>query len=92
MTLIFSHKGLRSLYFDGKHSGISPSHSAKINRILAKLSVAVKPSDMNVPGWSLHPLRDDLLGYWSVRIETNWRIIFKFDGDDIVNIDYRDYH
>ena len=30
--------------------------------------------------------------YWSVKVNKNYRIIFKFDGQDAFDIDYIDYH
>ena len=47
---------------------------------------------MNVPGWQLHALRGDLSGHWSVRVNGNWRLIFCFEGEDAVLVDYLDYH
>jgi proteic killer suppression protein len=48
---------------------------------------------MNVPGWRLHPLKGrDLGGHWSVWVNGNWRMTFKFEGDDAVLVDYQDYH
>lgn len=47
---------------------------------------------MNVPGWNLHPLKGDLAGHWSVKGNGNWRMTFAFDGEDVILIDYQDYH
>jgi proteic killer suppression protein len=47
---------------------------------------------MNVPGWGLHPLSDDLKGHWAVSVNGNWRMTFTFDGTDAVLVDYMDYH
>jgi toxin HigB-1 len=45
---------------------------------------------MGLPGLQLHALKGDLSGYWSV--SGNWRIIFRFEGIDAVDVDYVDYH
>ena len=50
------------------------------------------PDDMAFPGWRLHPLGHDLAGYWSVAVNGNWRMIFRFDGEDAELVDYLDYH
>lgn len=47
---------------------------------------------MDVPGWHLHPLKGKLIGHWSVRVSGNWRMTFKFEGEDAVLVDYQDYH
>ncbi|WP_246535011.1 type II toxin-antitoxin system RelE/ParE family toxin [Methylomonas paludis] len=45
-----------------------------------------------MPGWRLHQLSGNLLGYYSIVVNGNWRIIFKFAGEDVVLVDYLDYH
>jgi len=50
------------------------------------------PEDMNVPGWRLHPLAQDLAGHYSVRVNGNWRMTFTFDGPDAILVDYQDCH
>jgi proteic killer suppression protein len=47
---------------------------------------------MDLPGWRLHPLKGELKGLWSVWVNANWRIIFRFDGKDAVDVDLVDYH
>ncbi len=36
--------------------------------------------------------RGDLKGHWSLTVNANWRMVFTFEGDDAVLVDYRDYH
>jgi proteic killer suppression protein len=64
----------------------------KISRILARLDVATRPEQMNLPGWGLHPLKAGLKGFWSVWVTGNWRIVFRFEGSDAVDVDLMDYH
>jgi proteic killer suppression protein len=59
---------------------------------LAQLDVASKPDDMDLPGFKLHPLKGDRAGFWSVTIGANWRVIFKFEGGDVTDVDLTDYH
>jgi proteic killer suppression protein len=47
---------------------------------------------MNVPGWKLHPLKGELKGRWAVWVSGNRRLTFEFDGEDVILIDYQDYH
>jgi len=47
---------------------------------------------MNVPGWRLHPLTGDLAGRWSVWVNGNWRLTFRFADRDAELVDYRDHH
>lgn len=46
---------------------------------------------MGLANWHLHPLKGDLAGHWSVRVSGNWRLTFKFDGEDAIVVNYLDY-
>lgn len=47
---------------------------------------------MNVAAWKLHPLHGELAGHWSVKVNGNWRIIFRFVDGNAEVVDYLDYH
>jgi len=47
---------------------------------------------MDFPGWRLHSLKGDRARLWSVRVSGNWRIVFRFDGSEAVDVDLIDYH
>jgi toxin HigB-1 len=40
----------------------------------------------------LHPLKGGRQGYWAVTVRANWRIVFRFDGEDAADVDLVDYH
>ena len=88
----FKHNGLQLFFETGDKSGIRPDHASRLARQLRQLNDAVNPREMNIPGWKLHPLSGDLSGYWSVMVNGNWRMIFVFDGEDVILVDYRDDH
>ena len=88
----FLHSGLEDFYRSGSKAGIQPAHASKLRRQLTLLDASVAASDMNVPGWRLHPLKGELKGHWSVRVSGNWRMTFKFEGEDAILVDYQDYH
>ncbi len=50
------------------------------------------PQDLDLPGYRLHQLSGELAGFWSIRTSGNWRVIFQFDGRDIVEVRFVDYH
>lgn len=61
--------------------------------MLTRLDNALRPKDMNAPGWKLHPLTGNLAGHWAVWVDANWRLTFALDGEDaVVELDYQDYH
>jgi proteic killer suppression protein len=88
----FRHAGLKKFFITGSKAGIQPKHAARIQEQLSVLNVAKRPEQMNVPGWDLHPLKGDLGGHWSVKVSGNWRLTFRFEGDDAILVDYQDYH
>ena len=88
----FRHRGLKHLFEDDDRSGISPQHADKIGRILAQLKRSSKPSDMDLPSFRLHPLKGDMIGFWSVTIQANWRIVFRFEEGNVTDVDLVDYH
>jgi proteic killer suppression protein len=92
MIVSFRHKGLRSYYEKGDTSKLQSQHLAKIRLILTRLDAASVPEEMQVPGYNLHQLSGDLKGFWSVKVNGNYRIIFRFKGINACDVDYIDYH
>ena len=88
----FKHKGLERFFITGSRMGIKPEHADKIERILDRLDASISVADMNLPGYRLHELKGKNSGTWSVTVNANWRITFKFDGLNAVFVDYQDYH
>lgn len=92
MIISFRHKGLQAFFETGGKAGIQPHHAPKLQRQLVRLDQAKGPDDMNVPGWRLHALDGDLAGHFSIWVNGNWRLTFKFAGQNAVLVDYQDYH
>jgi proteic killer suppression protein len=63
-----------------------------VQEILTVLDAAATPHDLDFPGYRLHPLKDDLRGFWSVTVRANWRVIFHFVGVDAFDVEWIDYH
>ena len=92
MIRSFRHAGLERFFFTGSKAGIQPKHARRLEEQLSVLNVAKRPEQMNVPGWKLHALKGNLQGHWAVAVSGNWRVVFSFDGEDAILVDYRDYH
>jgi proteic killer suppression protein len=88
----FRHKGLKRLFENGEAKGIQADHVEKVENILAFLNRARTPSDMDIPGFRLHPLKGEMKGFWSVTVRANWRVIFRFENGDVYDVDLVDYH
>ncbi|MEA1053281.1 type II toxin-antitoxin system RelE/ParE family toxin [Lamprobacter modestohalophilus] len=62
-------------------------------RKLVQLNLARVIGDMRAPpGNRLEPLKGDRAGQWSVRINAQWRLCFRFSDGDAVDVEIVDYH
>ncbi len=92
MLKSYRHKGVKRFAETGSKAGIQPEHANRLRRLLSALDAATCPANMNAPGYGLHALKGELAGHWAVRVSGNWRLTFRFEGEDAVLIDYKDYH
>jgi toxin HigB-1 len=92
MIRSFRHAGLEKFFRTGSKAGIQPVHARKLAIQLYTLDLAKDALDMAINGWDLHPLKGDLAGHWSIKVNGNWRVVFTFEGKDAILVDYRDYH
>ncbi|MGB6429073.1 MAG: type II toxin-antitoxin system RelE/ParE family toxin [Candidatus Acidiferrales bacterium] len=92
MILRFRHKGLERLFASGDTRGVNPQHAKRLRRLLASLSTATIPLNMNIAGYQLHPLAGERKGEWAVSVSGNWRLVFRFDGENATDVDLVDYH
>ena len=92
MIRSFRHAGLEKFFLTGRKAGIQPAHAKRLEIQLGTLNLARNAAAMDVPGWDLHPLKGNLANHWSVKVNANWRMTFKFEGEDAILVDYQDYH
>ncbi len=92
MIRSFAHKGLERFFRAGSASGIQAKHANRLRLILAQLDQSTAVQDMDFPGSRLHPLKGNRKGVWSVTVQANWRITFRFENGDAEIVNYEDYH
>lgn len=92
MIISFKHKGLECFYRKGTTAGIQAKHAKKLARILTALNTAKEISELDYPGWNLHILKGSLSEHWSIKVNGNWRVTFKFYSSHVEVVDYQDYH
>jgi proteic killer suppression protein len=92
MIKSFRHKGVEQFFRTGSKRGIQPSHADRLRNQLFALNNAKAATDMNAPGWRLHQVQGPLKDHWAVLVSANWRLIFRFEGEHAVLVDYQDYH
>jgi len=88
----FRHKGLERLFASGDTRGVSADQAKRLRRLLASLSTATSPMNMNIAGYQLHQLAGERKGQWAVSVSGNWRLVFRFDGENATDVDLVDYH
>ncbi len=63
-----------------------------VEKILTILDAATTPQALHLPRYRLHPLKGDLKGYLAVTVRANWRIIFRVEEGNAVDVELIDYH
>jgi proteic killer suppression protein len=94
MIISIKHKGLKMLWEEGRGTKLPPELVNRIEIILVTIDSAQRvPEDFEAfKNWSLHTLSGNLNGYWSVKVNKNFRVIFRFDGRNASDLDFVDYH
>lgn len=88
----FRHKGLKLFFEDDDPRRLPPELVDRIRTVLSFLDSAGSLNDMQRPSFRLHALKGRLKGMWAVTVRANWRITFRFEGGNIHDVDFVDYH
>ena len=92
MIKSFRSKGLRLFFTDSDRHGIDSNHADRMQRQLDRLDVAVKPEDMDLPGYDFYRLKGDRKGKFAISVSGNWRITFAYANGDATDVNLEDYH
>lgn len=94
MIKSFKHKGLEKFYKTGSLQGIQAIHAQKLRLILNRLNLLDTLDDINIPSLKLHRLKGEMKDLWSLTVQANWRITFRYEEEtsDVYIVDYQDYH
>ena len=87
-----THRAIRLFHQKDDGSKLLASQLGKIGLIIGLLDTAVGPEDMDFLGSGLHKLSGELKDFWAVKVNANYRIIFKFEDEGVTDVDYLDYH
>ena len=63
----------------------------RIRKALGK-AIRIWSENPTHPSLRLHQLKGDMAGHWSIWVNGNWRVTFRFIDSDIELVDYQDYH
>ncbi len=88
------HKGLKLLWEEGDGSKLPGDLLTRIEIVLEVIDSAQQvPRDFDAfRNWNVHKLTGSLKEYWSIKINKNYRIVFRFDGKNAFDVDYIYYH
>ncbi|MFO1507833.1 MAG: type II toxin-antitoxin system RelE/ParE family toxin [Lysobacterales bacterium] len=88
----FKHRGVERFFTRSDYRGIPAQFAARLQRLLDRLDSATYPQDMNLPGYKFHALKGARKGTYAVSVSGNWRLTFRFDGENAVDVQLEDYH
>ena len=88
----FKSRPLRQFHEKGDASKLPPNLVERIEDILDRLETMTDIQDMNLPSLRLHRLKGGRKGQWSVDVNKNYRITFRFIDGRVEEVDLVDYH
>lgn len=88
----FRHKGLRLFFETGDVRGVQAKHASRLRMQLSALDTSMEISDLDIPGYKLHPLKGKRKRLWAISVNGNWRLTFEFTDGNVYLLDYEDYH
>ncbi|MEZ4529317.1 MAG: type II toxin-antitoxin system RelE/ParE family toxin [Desulfobacterales bacterium] len=93
MIKTFADRHTQKLYLTGKSKKIPADLLQRAIRRLAYIHLASCPEDLKVPpGNRLHALKGNRTGQYSISVNDQWRICFRFEGGNAYDVEITDYH
>jgi proteic killer suppression protein len=88
-----AHKGLRRLYEENSSKGLNADTVGKLRKMLTFLDAMQDPEELRaLPLWKAHVLTGDRKGTWSLHVSRNWRMMFRIEDGEIIDLSLEDYH
>ena len=93
MILSFADDETKAVFDDFSCPSFPPSILTTARRKLIQLNTSHLLSDLRIPpGNRLEPLKGNRKGQYSIRINDQWRICFRWTGTDATHVGITDYH
>jgi len=93
MVKTFANKQTQELFCDGSPGKLPPDILKRAIRKLEYVHLATRLEDLkSPPGNRLHSLSGDREGQHAISINDQWRICFRFVGEDAYDVEITDYH
>ena len=82
----------RTLWLTGKSRRFAAIAKAALRK-LDQIDASVAIEDLKAPpGNRLEKLKGDRTGQWSIRINDQWRVCFRWENGDAWDVEIVDYH
>jgi proteic killer suppression protein len=89
----FASTETERFFATGKSRRVPPEIRKRAAMRLTQLDAAATLDDLRVPPSNrLEALKHDRKGQWSIRINDQWRVCFRFERGDAFNVEIVDYH
>lgn len=81
------------MYEEDSPKGLNAACVDKVRKMMAFLDAMQDPKELRaLPTWNAHALTGARRGTWSLHVTRNWRLTFRIEGDEIVDLNLEDYH
>jgi toxin HigB-1 len=89
----FASTETEGFFATGKSRRLPPEIRKRAAMRLTQLNAATRLDDLRVPPSNrLEALKHDRSGQWSIRINDQWRVCFRFENGDAFDVEITDYH
>jgi proteic killer suppression protein len=93
MIRSFASAESERFFTTGRSRRLPPEIRTRAAMRLTQLDAATKLDDLRFPPSNrLEPLKGERKGQWSIRINDQWRICFRFAAGDAWDVEIVDYH
>ncbi|GAB4151175.1 MAG: type II toxin-antitoxin system RelE/ParE family toxin [Sphingomonadales bacterium] len=93
MIRSFADAETERFYASGKSRRLPPDIWKRAAMRLMQLDAAVRVDDLRMPPSNrLEALRGNRAGQYSIRINDQWRLCFRFEAGDAFDVAIADYH
>ena len=93
MIRTFKDRATEALFSRRATKSFPPDVLARAYRVLVRIDAANRVEDLRVPpSHRLHRLKGDQEGRWSVSVNMQYRVTFRFENGDAYEVTLEDYH
>ena len=89
----FSHKPLKQFYEEGVTKSLPADTVSKLRAMFAVLDQMQNTDEFKSwPLWRVHALTGGRKGTWSLHVTRNWRLTFRVEAGELLDVNFEDYH